>query len=136
MNKKGTKRLKQVTTQLTRKRLAQFVSSAASKGRTAFTDEIKLCLRFFRTSIQGSYTKWPWRMFLGLTFGLIYFISPIDFVIDFIPFIGFMDDVTVVALIMKFLAKDIKKFKEWEQKQEMESLRSELREAEKQTSEK
>jgi len=41
---------------------------------------------------------------------LIYFIAPIDAVPDFAPFIGFLDDIGVIAWTINFLGKEIRDY--------------------------
>ena len=38
---------------------------------------------------------------------LAYVISPIDLIPDFIPVIGYVDDVTVIALVIRMIRKDL-----------------------------
>lgn len=45
---------------------------------------------------------------------LLYFISPIDLIPDFIPFIGGLDDVLLLAYMLKVIDKEIEKFLDWE----------------------
>jgi uncharacterized membrane protein YkvA (DUF1232 family) len=41
---------------------------------------------------------------------LLYFITPIDAIPDFIPFFGFLDDIGVIAWTIKYLGKEIKDY--------------------------
>ena len=45
--------------------------------------------------------------------GIIYFLSPIDIIPDFIPIIGYLDDIFVLNLVIDQVRKDIDKYKEW-----------------------
>jgi len=45
---------------------------------------------------------------------LIYFLSPIDVIPDFIPVIGLLDDVALVAWFTSTLKEQLDKFAEWE----------------------
>jgi uncharacterized membrane protein YkvA (DUF1232 family) len=45
---------------------------------------------------------------------LIYFVSPIDLVPDFLPVIGITDDVALVVWLIKTLGDDVRKFSDWE----------------------
>lgn len=49
---------------------------------------------------------------------LLYFISPIDLIPDFIPLIGRLDDLILLAYLLKVIDKEIEKFKAWEMAQE------------------
>lgn len=41
--------------------------------------------------------------------------SPVDLVPDFIPGVGLLDDVAVLALLLHALAQDLAAFRAWEQ---------------------
>ena len=57
---------------------------------------------------------------LGLiVLGLFYFALPTDLVPDFIPFVGYVDDITVLLAVFKSIQSDIEKFLEWEKNQEL-----------------
>lgn len=43
---------------------------------------------------------------------LLYFITPIDTMPDFAPFVGFLDDIGVIAFTIKFLGSEISKYYE------------------------
>ncbi len=45
--------------------------------------------------------------------GLVYFISPIDIVPDFIPFVGLLDDFAVLAFIAKRLSGTMDNYEEY-----------------------
>lgn len=45
---------------------------------------------------------------------LIYVISPIDFIPDFVPVIGALDDLAILALAIPMLMKEVDKFLLWE----------------------
>ena len=45
---------------------------------------------------------------------LLYFVSPIDLVPDFIPMIGGLDDVLLLGFLLKMIDKEIERFLTWE----------------------
>ena len=47
---------------------------------------------FSKNFTEGKYTSVPYGTILAVTSALIYFASPIDFIPDFIPGIGYVDD--------------------------------------------
>lgn len=63
--------------------------------------------------INGDYTEIPKRSIIAILGGLIYFLSPIDVVPDFIPVLGFIDDVFILNLVYKQVLKDLEKYKTW-----------------------
>ncbi|MEW6429967.1 MAG: DUF1232 domain-containing protein [Myxococcota bacterium] len=49
-----------------------------------------------------------WRKLLGLL-ALVYVVVPVDAVPDMLPVVGWLDDVGVVAAVLAFFARDVKK---------------------------
>jgi uncharacterized membrane protein YkvA (DUF1232 family) len=49
--------------------------------------------------------------------GLLYFILPADLVPDFIPVIGYLDDLAVLTTIMNSLKNEIKEYRIWKKNQ-------------------
>ncbi|MBN3583590.1 DUF1232 domain-containing protein [Algoriphagus aestuarii] len=52
-----------------------------------------------------------------LLLGLVYFISPLDIIPDFLGFFGFADDLSVVLAIYAKLKDEIEDFLDWERTQ-------------------
>ncbi|MCZ4245389.1 YkvA family protein [Pedobacter punctiformis] len=67
--------------------------------------------------VNGSYTEIPKGSIVAIIGGLIYFLSPVDVVPDFIPVLGLIDDVFVLNLVYKQVVKDLEKYKIWKDKQ-------------------
>ena len=66
-----------------------------------------------RDRVTGRYKEIPWRTIAALTGALIYALSPIDLLLDFIPGIGFFDDALVIGLAIKLAQPDLEKYREW-----------------------
>ncbi len=45
---------------------------------------------------------------------LLYFVSPLDLIPDAIPFIGFLDDVTIIGYVLSMLGEELTKFETFE----------------------
>lgn len=67
--------------------------------------------------VNGDYTEIPKRSIIAILGGLIYFLSPIDVVPDFVPVLGFVDDVFVLNLVYKQVIKDLEKYRVWKDSQ-------------------
>lgn len=65
----------------------------------------------------GEYKAVPWRLLAATGFAVTYLVSPLDIVPDFIPFVGFVDDATVFALVVSSFQSEIDKYKKWKQEQ-------------------
>ena len=66
-----------------------------------------------RDRVAGVYRETPWTTIAALTGALIYVLSPIDLILDFIPFIGFLDDAVVIGLAIKLAQPDLEKYRAW-----------------------
>ncbi len=53
-----------------------------------------------------------WGTKAKILFALIYFISPIDFIPDFIPGIGYLDDAVVLMLVIRSLGEAVKRYRQ------------------------
>lgn len=81
---------------------------------------------------RGIYEKLPrWTVF-GLTAALVYAFSPIDLILDIIPFAGYLDDTAVIWLILELgLARDLMQYREWKRlrlNEQIEAYRRQLAE--------
>jgi uncharacterized membrane protein YkvA (DUF1232 family) len=52
---------------------------------------------------------------IGLA-GLAYFLLPTDFVPDFIPFVGYIDDGAVIAAVLRALAHELERYADFKKK--------------------
>lgn len=81
--------------------------------------QIDIFIRMIKAHLSKRYSGLS-RRSLGLTvLGLFYFVLPTDLVPDFIPFVGYVDDITVLLAIFKSIQSDIEKFLDWEKNQEI-----------------
>lgn len=76
--------------------------------------QVEVFIRMIRAHLNKQYTGLSSRSLGLLVLGLFYFALPTDLVPDFIPFIGYVDDITVLLAIFKSLQSDIERFLEWE----------------------
>jgi len=93
------------------------VRKAERKGRgplEAVRDGFKALIRLSRAYATRRYTRVPWKTVLYSVGAVVYFVSLIDLVPDFIVGIGLIDDVAVIAWVLKSINKDLEEFREWE----------------------
>ncbi|MCB9034803.1 MAG: DUF1232 domain-containing protein [Chitinophagales bacterium] len=77
-------------------------------------DSILAVLKLLRAWLYGDYKEISYFNVVSLVAATIYFVSPLDLIPDFIPFIGKLDDVFVLNYIIKTLNKEIERFMAWE----------------------
>ncbi|GHB73155.1 YkvA family protein [Persicitalea jodogahamensis] len=79
-------------------------------------DKIFVLVRLVRAYASGEYRKLPWKSLLSIVGVLIYFVSPLDFIPDFLPVVGMADDLALVLWLFKSVSGDLADFAEWEKK--------------------
>ncbi|MEH3114131.1 YkvA family protein [Pedobacter terrae] len=67
--------------------------------------------------VNGDYTEIPKRSIIAILGGLIYFLSPIDVIPDFVPVLGFIDDIYILNLVYRQVLKDLENYKAWKDAQ-------------------
>ena len=72
-------------------------------------------VRLLRAWGNGSYPGLSIRTLASIAAALLYLLSPVDLVPDFIPGIGLLDDVAVLGLVLHALSQDLAAFRVWEQ---------------------
>lgn len=77
-------------------------------------ETLQTMFRLVKASTSGEYTGVPLSTVLAAIAVFIYFISPIDLIPDFIPVLGLLDDVALVAWFSTTLKHEMDKFHEWE----------------------
>ncbi|PFH82598.1 YkvA family protein [Bacillus sp. AFS088145] len=77
--------------------------------------KVNLFIDLFKSYINGSYRDISTKSILTVIGALIYFVSPIDAIPDFIVGLGFLDDATILAYTFKQINKDIEKYKIWKE---------------------
>ena len=77
-----------------------------------------LCLAYWR----GEYRAISPKALVSVVAGLMYFLSPLDAVPDFIPMFGMLDDIAVLAWLMKTLDDELTAFRLWRNRQHPEKL--------------
>jgi uncharacterized membrane protein YkvA (DUF1232 family) len=77
--------------------------------------DFKVLFSMLRDYTTRRYTEVPWYIISSIAAALLYVISPIDLIPDFIPFIGYLDDATVLAICLKLVHKEIILYKTWKE---------------------
>ena len=79
-----------------------------------FRSKVDVLLRMAKAHISGEFKAFSWKTILLIVFGLLYFIAPLDVIPDFLPALGYSDDVSIIYFIFQKLSDDIDRFSEWE----------------------
>ena len=77
--------------------------------------DLPLLFRLLKAWKDSSYRGLSVRTLAVLVAALIYVLSPVDLMPDFIPGIGLIDDAAVLAFLLHSMAQDLAAFRAWEQ---------------------
>ncbi len=78
-------------------------------------ENVRELYSIFKDAVNGNYHLDPSHLAM-IGGGLLYFILPADFIPDFIPFIGYVDDLAVLTTIMNSLKGEISDYRRWKEK--------------------
>ena len=70
-------------------------------------------LAMLKDYTNGTYKEVPRSTVLAGAFALLYVLNPFDLMPDFIPGIGYLDDMSMVALVIGSIRRDIASYTRW-----------------------
>lgn len=82
---------------------------------------MKDLLRMWRSWRSGRYHASLWKTLALFGALVVYFVSPIDLIPDYIPFVGVVDDLALLGFFLRSVHRDLETFRAWERQQKMES---------------
>ncbi len=78
-----------------------------------FIEDDRMMTALIRDWRAGNYRRARRWTIAAAAFALIYVINPFDIVPDVIPFVGAIDDASVVAACLFLIERDLFKYREW-----------------------
>ena len=76
-----------------------------------YLNDIKLYFKMLGDIFTGKYKKVPVGTIAAIVGTLLYVLSPVDLIPNFIPVIGYLDDAAVLAACLKFTKFDVEEYK-------------------------
>ena len=80
--------------------------------------ELATLMRLIRAYMRKDYRDVPWETVALAIGAVVYFVSPIDLIPDFIPVAGYVDDAALIGFVIASAANDLHNFREWEAEQQ------------------
>ena len=95
--------------------LEQALSKAESnKGLISQVwEDMQLLFGLIRDWISGDYKQIPTGSLVMILGAILYFVSPVDLVSDFIPLAGLIDDAAVIGFLVRQIRHDLQAYKNW-----------------------
>ena len=75
--------------------------------------DIKTSFALLKDWYMGNYTKIPFRMVASIAAAMLYMVSPLDLVPDWVPFGGLLDDALVLAAVFTMSRRDLDEYLAW-----------------------
>ncbi|MBE0471702.1 MAG: DUF1232 domain-containing protein [Methyloprofundus sp.] len=95
------------------------VVKKAKKGSLAkFITDIQCMYNLLKDYWRGEYREISWGVIASIVATLGYVFSPVDLIPDIIPVVGLADDAAMVALTLKLIGDDLKKYRAFKNKKE------------------
>lgn len=89
-------------------------SKFRSKPKLAqFFDDFKLLFSLISDYYHGRYREVPWYVITAIGAAMLYVLSPMDLIMDFIPGAGYIDDAAVFFFCIKQIKDELEKYKLW-----------------------
>ncbi|NGZ89836.1 YkvA family protein [Psychroflexus maritimus] len=85
-----------------------------------FKQQINLLFSMLKDYKNKKYTSVPWLSIAAITFALLYLLNPLDFMPDFIPFIGYVDDASIIGITLKLISEDLEAYQKWKEKSHLD----------------
>ena len=75
--------------------------------------DIKTSFALLKDWYMGNYKKIPFRMVASIAVAMLYLVSPLDVVPDWLPFGGLLDDALVLAAVFTMSRRDLDEYLAW-----------------------
>ncbi|MGO3182420.1 MAG: YkvA family protein [Aequorivita sp.] len=77
----------------------------------------KIMVLMLKDVKNSVYKEIPWFTIATVVFALLYVLNPFDLIPDFIPGIGYVDDVSVLGIGVGWIQTDLHKYLDWKIKE-------------------
>lgn len=110
---------------LSRGRLPALLFAVARKGPRLgqLKDDVRLLQALCVAWWRGEYRAISPKALVTIVAGLLYFVSPLDAIPDWLLGVGLLDDIAVLGWVLKTVSDELDAFRAWRERQSPEKLR-------------
>ncbi len=83
-----------------------------------YFEDLKTLLRMTKLWMARRYTKVSRQTIVYSILALVYFVTPTDFIPDFLLGLGYVDDLAVIGWVLNKIQIELNEFKKWESSNE------------------
>ncbi len=80
-------------------------------------EDVRLMISLVKDYAEGAYREVPWNTLAAVVFTLLYVLSPVDLIPDFLPVVGLVDDSAVVMACLAAVRRDLRAYGDWKRLQ-------------------
>lgn len=73
----------------------------------------RLMMAMVKDIRRGAYTNVPWFTIATIVLALLYLLNPMDLIPDFIPGLGYIDDIAVLSIGIGWIESDLHRYIDW-----------------------
>lgn len=93
--------------------IPKIIEYLSKKGLGEVKEKVLLLIDYLTDIVNGNYKDYNVASLLYIVAAMIYLVSPIDAIPDFILVVGLMDDVAVIAFVFKEVSSELDRYKVW-----------------------
>lgn len=76
-------------------------------------EDLQTLVKLLADYLNGSYRQLPWNSVVAIAAALSYFVLPLDAIADFIPLIGYFDDLSLLSVVLTMVHQDLEQYKQY-----------------------
>ncbi len=95
------------------KLIPQIKEYLSKKSLKEVKEKVILLIDYLSDIVNGNYKDYNVKSLLYVVAAMIYLVSPIDVIPDFILGVGLTDDVAVILFVLREVSLELDKYKEW-----------------------
>lgn len=83
---------------------------------SAVWTDLRTMMRLLLRWVDRSYRRVSWTPLILIVGALLYFVLPVDLIPDALGALGFVDDVSVITMVVRRVRDELERFRNWERR--------------------